>query len=105
MTEAANQVNAYVCQVCRQRIVTITRDAGTTPFMLACRATPGCAGLSHSSFYRVPQNLVPEYEWYTPTGREYDGLTPDMRAHVDRGGLDLRRVGTTTPSRVDAGDL
>lgn len=31
------------------------------------------------------------YEWFKPDGRSYRKLPPEMRDHVDRGGLDLRR--------------
>ena len=95
------RLNMYTCDTCHGFIVTINRVEGTTPMELTCRATPGCHGLSESSWYRVSPALVPDHEWYRPTGDEYARLSPGMRDHVDRGGLDIRRIDTSVPSRVE----
>ena len=97
MSENVGQMNVYSCDTCRGRIVTVNLVDGTTPMMLGCRATPGCRGTSYSHFYRVPPDLVPDHEWYRPTGREYARLSPAMREHVDLGGLAIRKIGASDP--------
>ena len=34
------------------------------------------------------------FEWYKPTGEEYEKLSPEMKEYVDKGGLDMRPVAT-----------
>lgn len=97
---SADRINMYTCTSCSRFIVTVDRVEGTTPMMLACRAMPGCQGMSYSAFYRVRPGLVPDHEWYRPEGAEYDALNDAMKQHVDMGGLDIRRIGEATPSRV-----
>lgn len=48
--------NHYQCPLCRA--VTVARhDAeGVTPFMIRCRATPGCSVMAESTFFAGPQN-------------------------------------------------
>lgn len=87
------QVNVYTCPKCKGRTVTIDADDGVTPFMINCRSVGGChEEMAESSFYRVDQNLVPTYEWYRPVGDELAMLKGEMREHVDKGGLLLRRI-------------
>ncbi len=87
------KINVYVCQKCRGRTVTIDTDDGTTPFMIKCRSAGGChEAMAESSFYRVNQNLIPTYEWYRPVGEELAALEGEMKEHVDKGGLCLRRI-------------
>jgi hypothetical protein len=35
----------------------------------------------------------PGWEWFKPEGSEYRKLSREMRKHVDKGGLDIRRIG------------
>ena len=90
MTERAGEVNVYDCQGCRNVIVTRNVHDGTTPFMLACRATPNCSGRMVSRGYRVPQDLAPTHEWFRPA--RLKGYSRDMKAHIRMGGLVLRRA-------------
>ena len=89
---ARPRLNAYTCKECGEAIVTVDRDEGVTPMMLACRATEGCQGRSFSSFYRVDPTLTPTWEWYTPGKRELRRMSPEMRDHIERGGLALRKI-------------
>lgn len=93
---SAGAFNAYTCLGCRGTIVTVDRAEGVTPFMLACRATPGCGGFSQSHFYRLPADHPPAtFEWYAPSSGQRSRLSPEMRAHVDNGGLLIRAIGTS----------
>jgi hypothetical protein len=82
-----NRINTYTCKTCRNHIVTEDVNVGTTPMMLACRATPGCSGSMLSGMYKVDQTLVPTHEWYKPAKLPKE---PGMREHVKMGGLMLR---------------
>ncbi len=88
------RINVYICEVCHKPIVTKDVDEGVTPMFLSCKVTPGCPGKMVSGMYRVPQGLLPDYEWYKPSSLE--GLEPSTREHVERGGLLLRPVGAAT---------
>lgn len=82
--------NVYACAACKKKIVTIDLVKGTTPFMMRC---PYCAALgAQSSFYSVPQNLLPTAEWYKPDEAEYAKLDDGTKEHVDQGGLLVRPV-------------
>lgn len=90
MTSRAGERNAYTCQVCNGRIITVHADDGVTPMFLACRAdTPGCDGRMVSGMYRPVDGLA-MWEWYKPTRRAVKRLDPPMRQHVEAGGLILR---------------
>jgi len=89
----ANPVNQYTCSECKQTITTIDRHEGTTPFMLPCKATPGCRGLMVSAMYAVDQTLAPTHEWYKPGKLPKN---PGMREHVAQGGLLIRPIKETT---------
>ncbi len=89
-----NRINVYTCDKCGGKTVTIDIHEGVTPFILRCRASGregDCNGKSYSSLYRVAPGLIPMWEWFTPVGSEYNKLSVDMKEHVDKGGLDLRR--------------
>jgi hypothetical protein len=91
----AGAVNAWRCVACGGLTVAVHVDEGVTPMFLACRRTDGCPGRAVSSGYPappVPDNVIDllAWEWWKPTGRQYRRLSPEMRSHVDRGGLDLR---------------
>ncbi len=90
--EVRNTINVYKCDTCHRFIVTVDRDEGVTPMFLSCKGKPGCQGRMTSRMYRVPQVLVPDWEWYKPASLE--GLREGEREHVERGGLLLRRIGT-----------
>ena len=89
--------NPYVCQSCGKLTTTIHVDHGVTPFMLYCRATPGCKGMAYSSMYpkgpRPPHIPEPAWEWYKPTDAELATMKPWARDHVEQGGVLLRRRG------------
>ena len=88
--EEKGKKNAYDCGTCGGRIVTVNIDEGVTPFMLGCRATPGCGGMMMSQWYRIDQELKPNYEWFRPdVVTEYD---EELKEHVRQGGLILRPV-------------
>lgn len=86
--EPLDRINQYTCRTCGGVITTIDRDEGTTPMMLACRATKGCTGSMFSSMYRVAPYLTPEWEWYKPEKLPKG----EMREHVEMGGLLLRKI-------------
>lgn len=88
------RLNRYTCQKCRGSIVTVDADEGTTPFMLGCRATEGCNGDMHSSFYRVAGTPAPQFEWRKATPEEYAAADPAMQQHFDMGGLDIHPLPT-----------
>lgn len=91
--EAAGRRNAYVCNECGGIVVTVNRHEGVTPMMLRCRATPSCGGMMASRMYRLPPGAPePSFEWYSPSRSERRKLSPAMRDHVDRGGLDIRPI-------------
>lgn len=74
--------------------VTIDRDDGTTPMMIACRHE-GCDKTAKSRFYRVNQSLVPTHEWYKPTERYIRKLkrgNSPLYDHCVNGGLLLREI-------------
>ncbi len=88
-----NGINQYTCDECRGTIVTVDRDEGVTPFMLGCRAKPGCTGLMRSSFYSLPTIPRPSWEWYKPQfEEELKKLDHQTREHVKLGGLLLRQI-------------
>lgn len=98
-------VNAYTCQACGRTIVTVDRDVGVTPAMLACgyvrevldgepRGRAACGGHMMSHWYRSLPGDEPGYEWYRPTlqeAREVDRRAPGSLRHVQDGGLFIRK--------------
>ena len=80
--------NVYTCDTCRGEVVTIDTDKGVTPFMISCRATPGCKGFMYSGFYRCAPSRVAQFEWYRP--ETIEGFDPATQEHVMKGGLLLR---------------
>lgn len=97
MTTKAGDINGYICETCTGVIYVRHADAGTTPMFLTCRATAGCAGRMDSTMYALPpagfHPLHVTYEWFKPNDlSDYD---PSMRDHLERGGLDLRRIPCT----------
>lgn len=93
-----DRVNIYACETCGGYTMTIDLHRGTTPFTIYCRASGkvgDCPGLATSWGYPpdrpIPAHLpAPAWEWYRPTGEEYERLTPEMQEHVNKGGLDIR---------------
>lgn len=90
--------NVYTCPKCEGFTVTVDIDEGVTPMFLNCRASGeegDCDGMAVSAMYpkgprpaRIPE---PAWEWFKPDGDEYENLSPAMKDHVDRGGLDIRK--------------
>ncbi len=84
------QKNIYTCWQCGAHIVTVDRDDGVTPFMIACMV-PHCGGQMKSSMYKVfDQAMRAFWEWYKPAAPQR--LSEAERAHVDKGGLLLRAI-------------
>lgn len=86
----APKINVYVCQDCKQSVVTEDVHAGVTPMFIDCRATENCGGSMVSGMYQVPQDLTATFEWYRPKNLRavHDEET---RSHILQGGLLLRR--------------
>jgi hypothetical protein len=97
--------NCYICDTCGSYIVTIDVDEGVTPMFWGDCPTIGCCGTQSSCMYnagmlraRIPETggnwalMTPTWEWYKPSAHEYEGLSPSMRDHVDRGGLCRRAI-------------
>lgn len=101
MPEKAGQINQYVCEKCGYTITTVNRDPGTTPAFLLCKAGTDCTDDMPSSWYRVPEGLVPTWEWYEPQPNEQRNLSPSLREYVERGGLLLRET-EKAPDPVNA---
>ena len=92
------KINAYTCETCARKTVTIDRDEGVTPFMIDCSY---CAGIAQSAFYRVPQNLTPTHEWYKPDEAELNKMKIHSELkqtveHIERGGLVKHKIGEPT---------
>ena len=90
--------NVYACPKCKHKHVTVDLVKGTTPFTVAC---PNCKEYpAQSSFYRVPQDLLPTFEWYTPDDEELERINLEEGKpgyggtldHIQRGGLLIRPV-------------
>ena len=92
---APDRINVWTCQKCGGHTVCIDIHEGCTPFMLGCRASGregDCKGMAQSNFYRVTRDFgPPQWEWFKPVGSEYRKLNREMREHVDKGGLDIRK--------------
>ena len=110
----AKRFNHYACEACGQITIAKHEDQGVTPFMLGCRATPGCSGSAFSKMYQGSQDpaQVPHVIWFRPTDpgavdaaieaelveakrrgrltgigkREHDVLLRGMREHYAKGG-------------------
>jgi len=85
------RTNCYQCFACGHRIITIDKDVGVTPFMVACEKE-GCKDNMRSNFYSIPPDAVPTHEWYKPDENEFNGLNEWNKDHVRNGGLLLRKV-------------
>jgi hypothetical protein len=70
--------------------VTVEINQGTAPLMLKM---PNTKILMKSLCYIVPQDIEPTHEWYKPCLEEHKLLQREMREHVAKGGLLLRRIG------------
>jgi len=82
------RLNCYTYKRCGESFITIDRDEGVTPFMMNCRATPGCSGTSISSMYQDIEG-EPSWEWRRPTPEEYEQMSPAMQEHIAMGGLEI----------------
>lgn len=91
-------INGWYCPTCGQVTVVVHADAGVTPMMLACRATPDCDGVGQSLGYPpgVPSNEVLDtvaYEWAVPSRTQMKAWKREahpMYDHILAGGLALR---------------
>lgn len=83
--------NVYVCdENASHRQVTVDIHRGVTSFLKKC-PVKGCSGIGTSSMYIVVDDAEPEWEWFRPSRDEYKGLNPEMKEHVIRGGLMIRK--------------
>ena len=93
-------LNRYTCQACGGQIVTEDRHEGTTPFMIDCMATNGCAGPMQSACYRgVGVEEPVTFIWRKPTRQEYKRAHRAMKDHFVMDGLDIYPVETPPPAR------
>lgn len=86
-------VNAWKCDACGLLTVAVHVDEGVTPMVLACRRVEGCPGMGKSLFYVPLHPDVVEllaWEWYRPTERWTRRQDPEMRRHIEQGGLVIR---------------
>jgi len=87
-------INAYVCNRCYNLTIVQNVDRGTTPMYMTCLAKEGCEGTARSMRYppNPPQKVIDavKWEWYRPTGLEFENLSPEMRQRVLNGELVLR---------------
>jgi hypothetical protein len=89
--------NIYTCPK-GHHTVTVDVDDGVTPFMLRCRQKDddgkhNCTEMARSHMYRltpIEQAMEPEYEWFKPLSLK--GLSREMKEHVKKGGLELRKI-------------
>src|SRR5882672_1113027 len=60
--------NHYRCPRCQGVTVAMHEADGVTPFLLSCRATPGCTEWAMSENYRGSQadDQKPDVIWYRP---------------------------------------
>jgi hypothetical protein len=91
--------NCYTCQECRKIFTTVDRADGVTPFMVSHRGfdeNTKCKGMCYSAFYpkgpRPAHIPAPSHEWYKPDTLRIAQMAPAMREHINKGGLDLRRI-------------
>lgn len=89
--EAAFARNAYVCETCGHRTVTVNACEGVTPYLIRCRFNC-CGGTAKSQLYRISQHERPTFEWYSPEAEERQKLDRHTLQHVEHGGLLLRRL-------------
>jgi hypothetical protein len=103
MSEQIGQFNHYICEKCGATTVALHEHAGTTPFMLRCRATRGCDGWAQSRMYRCSQEATqrPHVIWFRPKTTselrtvlkgEPRRFRDAIREHFRRGGC-LLKVG------------
>jgi len=99
-------INTYTCPECGHRAVTVDVDEGTTPMIVPCRvlSETDCEGAGVSAWYRVPDGLTPEFEWYRPSKEEIAAASDYEQDHYELGGLALRRVDEPPASYVGAGE-
>lgn len=95
------RINVYTCPKCKGHTVTVDVDHGVTPFLLRCRATNDCSGMAQSAMYpRGPKPSWipdPQWEWFKPTGPDYENLSAPMKEYVDDGGLNIRKRTNASP--------
>lgn len=99
------RMNYWTCQSCGKRTVGVHRlgdESSVTPFMLGCRATPGCKGTGYSAFYpgTLPLDLpAPHVEFFVPRGtverveflrQQPSRDRPWWQDHLDNGGAAMR---------------
>lgn len=85
----SGDINIYDCPSGHETIIRHVVP-GVTPMFLCCTT---CDVMGQSRMYRnIPPDVIPTHEWFKPTGVEFAKLSLGMRDHVQRGGLDLRKI-------------
>jgi len=91
------KINAYTCFKCGRKTITVDRVDGVKHYVIPC---PWCeGGDAQSSLYRVPQDLDPTHEWYSPDEAELGNLMSFEEGrdvydhHIKKGGLVMRVIG------------
>lgn len=97
----AGAINVYHCPDCDGYMAIEHVEEGVTPMFLACRVkgdlkdpANDCEGMMVSMMYPAkpwPIELEPGWEWFRPTGQAFEMLSPEMRDHIESGGLALRQ--------------
>ena len=67
------------------RLAFLARRAGKSAPVARCGGT-----MSSSMYLDIPDDASPTHEWWKPV--DLSAYSPEMRDHIERGGLDIRPV-------------
>lgn len=86
-----NLINQYICPSCEKSLFTIDLiEGGVTPFMIRCVYCK--SDMMQSMFYRCKQDeSLVTHEWYRPDKGAMQRLSSEVREHIKKGGLILRK--------------
>lgn len=85
--EPSERINVYSCP--EHDVVTIDRFKGVSPMMIKC---PHCGHMAFSRWYKVDQDLKPEFEWTQPDLATLRTMPLNLVEHLQQGGLWLRKI-------------
>lgn len=98
------KINVYICSKCGNRLVTIDRDHGVTPFKIPCEPcrnfnkailciTDPSYSMMTSCCYNCDQSEVPTHEWRLelPDNISKDNM-PSCKEHLKLGGMFLFKI-------------
>lgn len=96
--DLTGRINGWQCADCGRTTYAIHVAHGVTPFMIGCRATLGCKGVTQSMFYpkAEPSQHVKdavEWEWYRQSlkkAKKAERRAPGSIKHRENGGLEIR---------------